>query len=235
MVGFKDESLRNVVAQAVQEAGYEPVKVASCREAMQRLIQASDVDVLLISTDLPNPGLDWFLAQVRADATTGHLPLWLASAQEDQNYSLDRLTAFRKIQREMKAELARLQREEQKAFGAEAEELRKQIGKIQAQLTESYKFNQKSIEFLRGTRVPKDVIAKLKPLIAKEPESLFRDQILAEFDTVLDKTEREQYQSELLDSARQAGAFSAEGEYKWLPPRHAWSRNWRTFAWLVKS
>ena len=218
LVGFHDEPLRDAVARAVQSAGFDPVKVSSCRGAMQRLVQSADIDALLIDVDLANPGLDWLLAQVRADAQTGHLPLWLASLPEEQRFLLDKWATFRKVRQEMLTELARLQREERKASGPEAAQLRQQIEKLYAQLTVWYKLSSQSLVSLRAAGVPEEVVSKLHPLIAKE-EMFSRDHFVAELSRVLDRPDRDSYQAVILDTARRSGANSGEAEYALLPPR----------------
>jgi len=80
MVGYFNEDIRNRVAAAVAAAGYDAVPVASGREIMQRLGQASDIALLLFEEGLPNPGLAQLLGQLRADRFASQLPILLSAA-----------------------------------------------------------------------------------------------------------------------------------------------------------
>ncbi len=80
LIGYFNEDIRNRVAAAVTAAGYDVVAVASGREIMQRLGQASDIALLLFEAELPNPGLAPLLGQLRADRFASHLPILLTAA-----------------------------------------------------------------------------------------------------------------------------------------------------------
>ena len=80
LVGYFNEDIRNRVAAAVAAAGYEAVSVASGREMMLRLGQASDIALLLFEEQLPNPGLFHLLGQLRADRFASKLPILLTAA-----------------------------------------------------------------------------------------------------------------------------------------------------------
>ncbi|HTU21637.1 MAG TPA: hypothetical protein VMG10_26610 [Gemmataceae bacterium] len=80
LIGYFNEDIRNRVAAAVGAAGYDAVAVASGREMMQRLGQASDIALLLFEEELPNPGLAQLLGQLRADRFASRLPILLTSA-----------------------------------------------------------------------------------------------------------------------------------------------------------
>jgi hypothetical protein len=82
LIGFFNEDVRNGVAAAVLAAGYEPIKVATGREIMQRLGQASDIALLLFEESLPDPGLANLLGQLRADTFASQLPIVLAASAE---------------------------------------------------------------------------------------------------------------------------------------------------------
>jgi len=79
LVGFANPDLGSKAAAAARKAGYEAVTVHSGREALARLNEAADIDVILIDTALPNPGLQSLLAQLRADIYAGGLPLLIAT------------------------------------------------------------------------------------------------------------------------------------------------------------
>ncbi|HEY7157635.1 MAG TPA: hypothetical protein VH575_27010 [Gemmataceae bacterium] len=80
LIGYFNEDVRNGVAAAVADAGYQPVKVGTGRELMQRLGQASDIALILFEKDLPNPGLAQLLGQLRADTFASRLPILLTAA-----------------------------------------------------------------------------------------------------------------------------------------------------------
>ncbi len=80
LIGYFNEDVRNAAAAAVAAAGYEPIKVGTGRELMQRLGQASDVALLLFEETLPNPGLANLLGQLRADTYASQLPVLLTAA-----------------------------------------------------------------------------------------------------------------------------------------------------------
>jgi CheY-like chemotaxis protein len=64
-------------AEAVRQAGYEVEVAATGRELLRRLADAGDIDALLIDNNLPDPGLPHLLAQLRADANIGLLPVFI--------------------------------------------------------------------------------------------------------------------------------------------------------------
>lgn len=80
LIGYFNEDIRNRVATAVGGAGYEAVALASGREMMQRLGQASDIALLLFEEELPNPGLAQLLGQLHADRFASRLPILLTAA-----------------------------------------------------------------------------------------------------------------------------------------------------------
>jgi CheY-like chemotaxis protein len=73
------------VAGTVRLAGFEPVTVTSGREVMRRLGQAADIDLLLIDSTLPDPGLSGLLGQLAADIHAGHLPIILTAPPDRQD------------------------------------------------------------------------------------------------------------------------------------------------------
>ncbi|HEY7426515.1 MAG TPA: hypothetical protein VH682_19935 [Gemmataceae bacterium] len=80
LVGYFNEDVRNGVAAAVAAAGFDPVKVGTGRELMQRLGQASDIALLLFEEGLPMPGLAQLLGQIRADTFASRLPILLTAS-----------------------------------------------------------------------------------------------------------------------------------------------------------
>jgi hypothetical protein len=80
LIGYFNENVRNQVVALVSSAGLAPVAVGSGREMMQRLGQASDIALILFEEQLPNPGLEQLLGQLRADRFASQLPILLTSA-----------------------------------------------------------------------------------------------------------------------------------------------------------
>jgi hypothetical protein len=93
LVGWFNEDVRNGVAAAVADAGFEPVKVSTGREMLQRLNRASDIALLLFEETLPDPGLANLLGQLHADKNAGRLPILLAASEPRQG-PLRRFTAL---------------------------------------------------------------------------------------------------------------------------------------------
>jgi CheY-like chemotaxis protein len=69
-----------LVADALKKAGFEPVTAASGRDALRRLKEAADIDVLLIDREIADPQLRDLLAQLRADVDVGLLPIIITEA-----------------------------------------------------------------------------------------------------------------------------------------------------------
>ncbi len=85
LVGFFVPDLGERVAEAVAKAGFEPVKVRTGKEVMERLRSAADIDLLLLDEALPDPGLAFLLANLRADQNAARLPLLLSAAPERED------------------------------------------------------------------------------------------------------------------------------------------------------
>lgn len=83
---------RDALAAALKQAGYESVAVGTGREAMQRLNEAADIDAIILDSQVPDPGLLYQLAQLRADVHSGQLPV-IVVAPADQVERYQRLTA----------------------------------------------------------------------------------------------------------------------------------------------
>jgi hypothetical protein len=63
------------MADAVRSAGFEAVVVRTGRELMRRLNQASDIDAVILDSELPYPPLEDTLASLRYDVHAGLLPV----------------------------------------------------------------------------------------------------------------------------------------------------------------
>jgi hypothetical protein len=85
--------VRNAVAASLTTAGFEPIKVSTGRELMQRLGKASDIALLVFEEELPNPGLANLLGQIRADTFASQLPV-LLTATAAREGAVRRYTAW---------------------------------------------------------------------------------------------------------------------------------------------
>ena len=118
LIGYFNDSLAKAVAHAVQIGGYEPVIVHSGREALRRLADANDIDVLVLDSELPDPLLSSWLAQLRTDPRMRGLPLILAVSGE-RDETVQKLS---KRYREESEHLDAVRRREETARKAKDEE-----------------------------------------------------------------------------------------------------------------
>ncbi len=79
LLGLSDLRLRNEAIAAVKAAGGEAVIATTGREVMRRLRDRADIDAVAIDSVLPDPGLPFLLAQLRADEGTARLPVLLVA------------------------------------------------------------------------------------------------------------------------------------------------------------
>lgn len=93
LVGYFNDDIATKVASAVRAAGFEPVKVNTGREALKRLGQAADIDLLLLDAALPDPGLASLLGQLRADVYSSRLPIVLTASSTEREDALRRSLA----------------------------------------------------------------------------------------------------------------------------------------------
>jgi CheY-like chemotaxis protein len=97
LVALADEGLRNDVSEAIKATGGDPVLASTGRDALRRLKARADIDVVLLDSSLPNPGLAFTLAQLRADRDVRRLPVLLAAIPDskDSRYLIDRIRTLR--------------------------------------------------------------------------------------------------------------------------------------------
>jgi CheY-like chemotaxis protein len=80
LIGDADNIRAGQVGNAVRQAGFEPIVVHTGREALRQLRESAGVDALLIDYQLPDPGLPYFLAQLRGDINSARLPVLITVA-----------------------------------------------------------------------------------------------------------------------------------------------------------
>jgi CheY-like chemotaxis protein len=97
LVALADEGLRNDVGEAVKASGGDAILASTGRDALRRLKARADIDLVLLDSSLPNPGLAFTLGQLRADRDVRRLPVLLAAIPDskDSRYLLDRVRALR--------------------------------------------------------------------------------------------------------------------------------------------
>jgi CheY-like chemotaxis protein len=69
-----------MISDAVKKADFEPVVATSGRDALRRLKEAADIDVIMIDREIPDPQLRDLLAQLRADMNAGLVPIIITEA-----------------------------------------------------------------------------------------------------------------------------------------------------------
>jgi CheY-like chemotaxis protein len=166
LIGFADDTLNDRAGQALQEAGYEAVKVRSGRQALQRLAEAADIDALLIATDLPDPGLAPLVGQLRGDPGTGRLPLWLVLPGDTQDTVLQErrrldqdLSNFRTRRRGLVELRARKEHDllTEKNVG-NAAVLRQEIERIDKELATTYADERENALLARRKQVEQELL-----------------------------------------------------------------------------
>lgn len=79
LVAVADQDWRNKAADAVQQVGARAVQVTNGRDAQRSLRGSSGYEAVLMSSDLPYPGLAHLLAQMDADRDVPRVPILVAA------------------------------------------------------------------------------------------------------------------------------------------------------------
>jgi CheY-like chemotaxis protein len=184
LVVYASPELGKQVARNVRRLGLEPVVVGTGRDALRRLNQAADVDLVLIDAAVFDPGLTGLLAQVRADAHAGRLPVLVAVAPEqdanlkslnrqfqDENARFDQLRDALKKQEDLnvKASIERTR--------ADLERQQKRLRDLTVQYVDE---SQRAEDRLRRLldRYPSTwVVASDVPLDADQLRAAFKDRL----------------------------------------------------------
>jgi hypothetical protein len=90
LIGDFIEDRGNAFGRAVKQAGFEPIAVRTGQQVLRRLGEASDIDVIVLDADIPDPLLPYLLAQLRADANSGLLPIFI-TAMGDRAFTVGKL------------------------------------------------------------------------------------------------------------------------------------------------
>ena len=79
----------NLVAQAIQKAGYQVVIANTGTTTLQRLAASADIDAILVDAALNDPQLPYLIPQLRSDIDVGRIPI-IITAQPQQIGELER-------------------------------------------------------------------------------------------------------------------------------------------------
>src|SRR5205085_12689322 len=82
LIADGDGDRADIVAGVLRQAGFDTVITRTGRDALKRLNQASDVDVLWINDQIAYPQLPNLLAQIRADVKYGRLPIFVTLSED---------------------------------------------------------------------------------------------------------------------------------------------------------
>lgn len=82
LIADADQVRAELLASTIRQAGYDSVVVHTGRDALKRLNQAADIDMIWAEHDLPYPGLAPFIAQVRSDFRYGRLPVFVTLSDD---------------------------------------------------------------------------------------------------------------------------------------------------------
>src|SRR5439155_23337998 len=69
--------------------GYDSILVTNAREALRKLEEASDIDVIFVDQALPDQGgnlIPYQLAQLRSDVNVGQLPLFILVSPDGEGH-----------------------------------------------------------------------------------------------------------------------------------------------------
>jgi hypothetical protein len=223
LVAFGTDARNDLAARAAQEAGLDVVRARNGREVLQRLAEASDIDALLIATDLPDPGLAPLLGQLRGDVGFGRLPLWLVppgvtqdTLREDRRRIDQELVAYRTGRRTLTAERALVERALSGAkTPGDAAARRRELEGIDKELASRYAPEQEDALRAQRRRVEQELLTAppdremalrrlaehyrnvwvVSPAVARNPELLKRAfaEALAQAGPPLTEAERKDY------------------------------------------
>ncbi len=91
LVGYANEEFANKVVETAKQAGYESIVVKTGRDLLKRLFAASDIEAIILDTDLPDPGFTSLLGQLRGDAHASRLPLFITPSHQKEDLLLGEL------------------------------------------------------------------------------------------------------------------------------------------------
>ncbi len=138
LVAFATEDASQAVGQAAQKAGFDAVRVHSGREALLRLNEASDIDMLVVDAGLPGYGLESLLGQLRADVNAGLLPLLLVAPTGREPVLRDLVERFRQETRRLEDSKLRDRAQDLRSHEEDLKRLRQTYANENERLREAY-------------------------------------------------------------------------------------------------
>ena len=81
-IGLGDSFQVKTIQQINEQAGFDTVVASTGRDALRRLNQGADIDVIWVNHELHYPMLRDFLSQARTDYRYGKLPMFVVVAED---------------------------------------------------------------------------------------------------------------------------------------------------------
>jgi CheY-like chemotaxis protein len=75
LAAHANEGVVNEIARTLEKAGFQVFTARTGRDVLRRLNEASDIDLVMVHADLPDPEIQFLVAQLRADVNYGLLPV----------------------------------------------------------------------------------------------------------------------------------------------------------------
>jgi CheY-like chemotaxis protein len=85
-----NEAVVQEIARTLEKAGFEVFTARTGRGVLRRLNEASDIDLVMVDANLPDPEIQFLVSQLRADINYGLLPV-LVLTPEERKLRLERL------------------------------------------------------------------------------------------------------------------------------------------------
>jgi len=82
LVAVGNEDWRHKVVGVMRDAGADPILTANGMETIRRLEKAADIDAVFIESTLPDPGIHYLLASIKAESYAARVPIFLAAVPE---------------------------------------------------------------------------------------------------------------------------------------------------------
>jgi len=95
LVAVGNEDWRHKVVGVMRDAGADPILVTNGFETIRRLEKAADIDAVFIESTLPDPGIHYLLASIKAESYAAQVPIFIAAVPEG-NLAKDLVDRYRK-------------------------------------------------------------------------------------------------------------------------------------------
>jgi CheY-like chemotaxis protein len=77
-----NEGVVQEIARTLEKAGFQAYTARTGRDVLRRLNEASDIDLVMVDANLPNPEIQFLVSQLRADVNYGLLPVLVLTPAE---------------------------------------------------------------------------------------------------------------------------------------------------------